>query len=152
MNQSHPIISYKDCRIPLNEGEELIATLPGMVIQPGWYPFDFALNGNVRVEVKFASKPRLITYLTGCSLQFIWNQIKPNTFDWLLLTGIHEKQWWLWSLDPETAERFMTGAGNGGQINYTVPQIKQRLQAQHFDELCRTDIKCLRAQCSGENL
>jgi hypothetical protein len=151
--RTYQIIPY-NYRGPLNEGEELIATLPGMVIRPGWYPFDFALNGRVRIEIKFASKPRAIPYNDGYSHsdQFLWSNVKPNTFDWLLLTGIHNKQWWLWSLDPETAERFMTKGGNGGQITYTVTVVNKRPKAQQFDQLCRTNLESLRTNCSGENL
>jgi len=75
-------------RKPLDDGEGLIYSLPGMIIQPGRYPFDFVFNGRLRIEVKSALKPSIIPYDWGETLQFKWGMgrhsgqnIRPADFD-----------------------------------------------------------------------
>jgi hypothetical protein len=140
------------CREPSNDGERLIATLPGMQITRHRHKFDFWF-GTLRFEVKYAGRPNVIPY--GCwgafSLQFHWNQIDKCEFDWLLLTGRHESRWHLWLLPAlEARQRFMTKS-MGGQIAYTLNSFRQREKAREFD-LHRTSYKKLHEYCAGGTL
>jgi hypothetical protein len=149
--ERYPIKRY-NCRQPLNRGEELVASLSGMVIQPGRYPFDFGFKHSVRVESKHAEGPRVVPYAScdGVTLQFLWSGIKPAEFDWLLLSAIHDKKWWLWFLYPSDAREFMTGGRDRGQITYTIPFAKQRQKARNFDHWCRTTLPELLAKCEAQ--
>jgi hypothetical protein len=117
------------CRRPSNAGEELVARLPGMQIQPYNNKTDF-LWKNLRFEVKYRSRPNQIR---GSSLQFQWPDIDKREFDWLILIGIHEGQPHIWLLPAKTArEQFMTPT-NGGQIACTVNGIRlPRQKAKEF--------------------
>jgi hypothetical protein len=121
-----------------------------MVIQPSGYPFDFGrLETAVRVESKHADAPRPAPYSYGAqeTLQFVWRPIKPQEFDWLVLSGLYDSQWWLWFLRSSDARFFMTGGRDCGQITYSIPRAKQRRKARDFDYSCRTTLDELRAKC-----
>jgi hypothetical protein len=121
----------------MNEGEELIATFPGMDRQPGNKPFDFLFKPErSRIEVKF-SNPHPIPYGYDSVLgheryvcQLKWVRIDPRKFDYLILTAKDEdKRWRLWLLPAKAVWPFLVGA-NDDTINYTLEgQLALRCRA-----------------------
>ena len=84
-----PVQIIAQCSEPSNEGEKLIASLPGMRIQTHTHPFDFLyMPETLRIETKHRSKPNVVPYCDWAarSLQFMSGNIASREFDWLLLT------------------------------------------------------------------
>jgi hypothetical protein len=118
----------------MNEGEEFIATFPGMAWQPGNKPFDFLFKPErSRIEVKF-SNPQPIPYgYDSCFgqeryvCQLRWVRIDPRKFDYLILTAKDEdKRWRLWLVPAKAVRRFLVGA-NFDTINYTLGRAVRKL-------------------------
>ena len=115
-------------------GETIVGQLPGMHKCHPHFKYDFLfVPMQSRIEVKWR-RPSEIWSAGGCTYNVGWSNIRPERFDYVILSTFHDGKLYLWLLPSVTAAALRTRAMNG-TIHYTLPPFyrTRTLKAKRLD-------------------
>lgn len=128
-------------------GQAIVKRLPNMQQCHPHASCDFLfIPSQSKIEVKWGL-PVEIYSAGGCTYQARWNNIRPERFDCLILSTLHEGELYLWLMPSFIAEGFRTPSMSG-TIRYTLPPFyrARTVKAERLD-CYRASFDNLHARC-----
>ena len=68
------------------------------------------------------------------TIQFQWPNIAKREFDWLILTGLHIDEWYIFCVPEIVAKSQLMTKSTGGTINYNVTAVNPGWRQQELEQ------------------